>query len=162
MCCFTMICRWRLLKCFFFLLIMCVWIWIYPISLVYANRVMCACVRACLHGCFVCMTGPHGRAVFELNGFTLCKYIWKKIKNKTINQEYRWLVKLCYVSPVVFLTSKLPLEMIWFTENVVSCHLVCTAPCPLCVIWIVSIICPITALWDKFTMSCSNYTRLDS
>ena len=27
----------------------------------------------------------------------------------TINQEYRWLVKLCYVSLIVFLTSKLPL-----------------------------------------------------
>ena len=29
-------------------------------------------------GCFVCMTGPHGRAVFVLNVFTLYKYIWKK------------------------------------------------------------------------------------
>ena len=31
-----------------------------------------------------------------------------------------------------------------------------------CVIWIVSIICPMIALWDKYTMSCSNYTRWDS
>ena len=72
--CFTMICRWRLAKCF---LIICDWIWIYPMFLVYANRVACVC--ACLHGCFVCMTGPHGRAVFVLNGFTLYKYIWNKI-----------------------------------------------------------------------------------
>ena len=60
------------------------------------------------------------------------------------------------------LNTKLPLVMLWFTENVVSCRLVCTALYPLCVIWIVSIICPITALSNKYTMSCWNYTRWDS
>ena len=49
-------------------LIICDRIRIYPMTLVYAN-VMWACVSACECVCSGCVTGPHGRAVLERNGF---------------------------------------------------------------------------------------------
>ena len=69
----TMIGKWRLANYSF--MIICNWIWIYLMSLVYANSVMCACLFRWIH----CLSdrAPRKSSVL-LKGFTLNKYIWNE------------------------------------------------------------------------------------
>ena len=103
MCCFTMIYRIHLIICCPFL-ITCDRIRIYPMTLVYAN-VTWACVHACECVCSGCVTGPHGRAVFVLNGFypviiylkKIYVYICKALIYQLISYIVWWIVLRHYV-----------------------------------------------------------------